>query len=274
MIRRPHRDAGDLQLSERELYAMTGELEGLHRDTFPAAARTLNNVGADLARAHGDRSTRRRTFLLGVGGVAVLGGAAACSSGSGSSSSNPPARGAPGSGDGRDARDSRYSGDLRVVALAAALENLLVVVYRGALTMAVENKIGNVPAAVASFAQTAMAQHQDHSDAWNGVLKRAGKPTISGTPLTLARSQLAKLGQATSVKDVATLALSLENAAAQTYTFAAADVSDPGAIMTAAVIQPVEAMHAAILSYLLGKYPVPDAYIGTARAVQPSALTA
>jgi ferritin-like protein len=73
---------------------------------------------------------------------------------------------------------------------------------------------------------------------------------------------------------VATVALGLENAAAQTYVFATANVSDPGGIATAASIAPVEAMHAAILSFVLGKYPVPDLDIGISMAVPPAALTA
>ena len=54
---------------------------------------------------------------------------------------------------------------------------------------------------------------------------------------------------------MAKLALALENAAAETYTFAAINAKDIGGIMTAAAIQPVETMHAAILSFVLGEYP-------------------
>lgn len=78
---------------------------------------------------------------------------------------------------------------------------------------------------------------------------------------------------ARSAPDVAKLALGLENTAAQTYTFAAANVSDAGGIMTAATIQPVETMHAAILSFVLGEYPVPASFIGVDGAVKPDALT-
>lgn len=43
--------------------------------------------------------------------------------------------------------------------------------------------------------------------------------------------------------------------------------------MTAATIQPVETMHAAILSFVLGQYPIPLAFIGINKAVMPSAFT-
>jgi hypothetical protein len=75
------------------------------------------------------------------------------------------------------------------------------------------------------------------------------------------------------VPDVVKLALGLEDAAAQTYTFATANVSDASGIMTAATIQPVEAMHAAILNFVLGRYPVPLSFIPLDKAVKPDALT-
>ncbi len=139
--------------------------------------------------------------------------------------------------------------------------------------MASQNKLGTVPPAVATFVTTVKGQHQDHADAWNGVLTKAGLPAIKDAPLSITEQQVAMLNAATSVPDVAKLALNLENAAAQTYTFATANVTDSGGIMTAATIQPVEAMHAAILSFVLGQYPVPSSFIGIDKAVMPSAFT-
>jgi len=37
-------------------------------------------------------------------------------------------------------------------------------------------------------------------------------------------------------------------------------VASPAGIKTAATIEPVELQHAAILSFVLGKYPVPDTF--------------
>ena len=82
-----------------------------------------------------------------------------------------------------------------------------------------------------------------------------------------------ELGSAKSVGDVAKLALGLENQAAQTYLFAEFNVASPGGISTAASIAPVEAMHAAILQFVLGQYPVPDSFLGTTMAASPSQLT-
>jgi hypothetical protein len=267
-----HNDA--LAISERELGAMTAELDTLHKETFPGVAKTLQEFTANLSHLRtGSRNTARRSFLLGAGGLAVAGGLAACSSSGGASTPSSAGSTRPGMSDSSSAGAEKYTGDLKVVALAAALENLAVAAYNGALQLAGQHKLGKVPPAVATFATTALAQHKDHAAAWNGVLAQARLPKITGTPLTIAKTEVAKLQSAKSVADVAALALSLEDAAAQTYTFATSNVTDPGGIMTAATIQPVEAMHAAILSFVLGKYPVPAADIGTSGAVPPSALT-
>jgi hypothetical protein len=262
----------EMAISEAELNSMTSELDMLHKETFPGVAKTLDEFSANLADLTRGRSTARRSFLIGVGGVAVIGGVAACSSSSKktTTASTPPA--ATGSGS-ASAGASKYTGDLKVVALAAALENLAVAAYSGALTMAGAGKLGTVPPAVATFVTTAMAQHKDHAQAWNGVLSKANLPTITGTPLTITASEVAMLQASKSVVDVAKVALALEDAAAATYTFATENVTDAGGIMTAATIQPVETMHAAILNFVLGQYPVPVSFIGTSNAVQPSALT-
>jgi hypothetical protein len=266
------RKAPEMAISEKELTDMTNELDLLHKETFPGVVKTLGDFSANISHLVTSDSTGRRGFLAGLGGVVVLGTVAACSSSGSSSKSTPSAATGSSTASGTAAR-SAYTGDLKVVALAAALENLAIAAYTGALTAAGKGTLGTVPPAVGTFVQTAMKQHSDHAAAWNGVLTKANLKPITGTPLTIAADQVAMLNSAKSVTDVAKLALSLENAAAATYTFAAANVTDAGGIMTAATIQPVETMHAAILSFILGQYPVPLAFIGTDQAVQPSAFT-
>jgi hypothetical protein len=270
-VRFKRNDRPEMAISEHELTAMTSELDLLHHETFGGVAKTLDEFSANLAHLGRGGSTGRRSFLVGVGGAAVLGTVAACSSsGGGAKDSGSPTSTGSSSGTGAA---SKYTGDLKVVALAAALENLAVTAYTGALDAAGKGTYGTVPPAVATFITTAMKQHKDHAAAWNGVLTKASLPAVTGAPLTITKDQVAMLNAAKSVPDVAMLALNLENAAAQTYTFATANVTDVAGIMTAATIAPVEAMHAAILSFVLGKYPVPDAYIGISGAVQPTALT-
>jgi hypothetical protein len=246
-----------MQISERELRSLTRSLDELHQETFPAATASIADFGDRLARA---AATRRR-FLMGGAALVGTGVLAACGGSSGGKPSAMPSAG------------SIYTGDLKVVALAAALENLAVAAYTLALTEAGKGTYGKVPPAIGAFITTAKSQHQQHGAAWNAVLKNAGKPAVTGTPLTITQGAVNQLRAAKSVPAVATVALDLETSAAQTYTFATANVTDMGGITTAATIAPVEAMHAAILSFVLGKYPVPDGFIGVDKAVRPSALT-
>jgi hypothetical protein len=256
------REPEPMQISEWELRAMTRALDDMHNETFPGVRKTLDEFTANLVS--------RRRALIGAAGVVSLGalsagGLAACGNNDETASAPAPAM--------SSAAGSAYTGDLKVVALAAALENLAVTAYDGALKKATAGELGKVPAAVATFVTTARKQHAQHSAAWNNVLSKAGLPTIDDAPLTITAKAVSDLGATKSVPDVVKLALTLEDAAAQTYTFATANVTDAGGIMTAATIQPVEAMHAAILNFVLGQYPVPLSFIDTKGAVQPDALT-
>jgi len=256
----------EIQISEAELTVMTRELDDIHNDSMSQVRENMAGV-ADRIASVTRTVANRRTFLL--GGAAVVGGAAlAACGGSSSGGTKSSSGGTTGGG------SSPYMGDLKVVALAAALENLAVAGYGLVLKSAGKGKYGKVPPAIAQFATTVQKQHSDHAASWNSVLSNAGVPKVTGTPLTIAAPSVKALQDAKSLPAVASVALGLENAAAETYVFAAANVTDPGGIANAATIAPVEAMHAAILSFVLGKYPVPNSDIGISNAVQPSALTA
>lgn len=257
----------EMAISERELSQLTRDLDELHESTFPQVRKTIDEMAANLGNVVRQPSTRRG-FFLGAAGAVALGAAAACSSGS--SNSGAPASTTPSL---PAAPAENYTGDLKVVALATALENLAVAAYGGALKKAGAGELGTVPPAVSTFVQTAMKQHIDHAQAWNAVLSTAGKPAISNAPLSITQDQLAMLTAATSVPDVAKLVLNLENVAAQTYTFATGNVSDAVGIMTAATIQPVETMHAAILNLILGQYPIPDSFIPVTNSLKLDTLT-
>ncbi len=268
---RNDKHTSEMAISEAELLGMTRELDMMHKDSFGGVKKSLEDFSANLSHLASGKSTARRSFLLGAGGLAVVGGVAACSSSGGKSgsSSSPSASGSSSAA----AAGSTYTGDLKVVALAAALENLAVAAYGMALTAAGKGTYGKVPAAIGTFVTVAASQHKDHAAAWNGVLTKAGLKPVTTPALSITTAEVAKLTAAKTIPDVAAVALGLENAAAETYTFAVANVSDAGGIMTAATIQPVEAMHAAILSFVLGQYPVPNSFIGTTGAVTPAAFT-
>ena len=69
----------------------------------------------------------------------------------------------------------KLTGDLQVVAMAASLENSGIATYMAGIKAATAGKLGKVPPAVVTFAETAMAQHEDHQKAWNAVLTSSGK---------------------------------------------------------------------------------------------------
>ena len=250
----------EIQISDRELRALTEDLKQMHEDTFPALEKTLGGFRNGVSSV-ASKPTNRRYFML--GGATLIGGTAlaACSSKKTGTSAAPSASG------------SIYSGDLKVVALAAALENLAVAAYGMALDEAGKGTYGKVPAAIGEFVTVAKNQHSDHAKAWNAVLTGAGKPAVTTPALSITDGAVKALMAAKTLPAVAAIALGLEQSAAETYTFATANVTDAGGIATAATIAPVEAQHAMVLSFILGKYPVPDAFLGISTAVQPSALT-
>lgn len=240
----------DEHLSDAELTALTKDLDQLHRDqTLPA----MQAAVADWTQAIKDttsRATNRRTFLLGAAGLGAGGVLlAACGSSKKSTQSSGTTAPSPSNTSGG------LSGDLAVAAMAASLENLGVFAYNAGLQAATQGKLGKVPPAVATFAQTAMAQHKDHGQAWNSVLTGAGKPAVTATDPALTPTVQAKFAQVKDVTGLAQLALLIENVAAQTYQNGVAVLSSPQAVAVAATIQPVEMQHAAILYYALGQYP-------------------
>jgi len=275
-------------LSEAELLAMTADLDAMHHDlTLPALKDSLAEWTDDIrAQDHAADAARpflfdRRRFLTRAagtaGGIAGIGLLAACTSSSSSSStaaapataasSSAATGGAVGTVDGEG---QMLSGDLQVVAMAASLENSGIATYMAGIKAATAGKLGTVPPAVVTFAETAMAQHQDHQKAWNAVLTAAGKKPVTAVDPVIQPTINAALAKVTTVTGLAELALLLENTAGETYQNGLSVIKSAAGIKTAASIQPVEFQHAAILSFVLGKYPVPNAFTGVSLARPPS----
>jgi hypothetical protein len=211
-----------IAIGERELTVMTAHLEEAHQATLPVMHQAVADWGERLRtentpdelaemRAKFGRPSRRG-FLIGAG--ATLGGLvlAACSSdddssSSGSSTSNTKATAGGG-----------LATDLKIAALAAALENTAVATYQAGIDAATAGKLGTVPPAIVTFATTAQQQHKDHAAAWNAIITGAGKPAVDGVDTTVndgvVQPEFAKV---TDVAGLAELALSLEDVAAATY---------------------------------------------------------
>ncbi|MGQ0843127.1 MAG: ferritin-like domain-containing protein [Sporichthyaceae bacterium] len=261
------RKGWQLEVGEAELRAMTRDLDEAHREAMPRMNAEASAYGQALREQVHRATVGRRNFLLGVGAI----GATLALSGCGGDDTDDATQ-APGGAD-KPASGGGYTGDLKIVAFAAALENEAIVAYTAALDAAGKGALGEVPKAVAEFATVAMKQHQDHAAAWNGVLKTNNLAEITGVPLSTHQATLDALGKVKDVGEVAKLALTLEDQAAATYLLALGAVTDEGGIKTAASIAPVEAMHAAILHFVLGEYPVPVSAIGTKIAADPASFT-
>jgi Ferritin-like domain len=269
-------------LTEAELRAMTAD--AIHHDlTLPALTGSLAEWTEDIrsrrgADRDGDASQRvlfdRRRFLTraagtagGVAGIALI---TACSSSSSSATSAAASAtiSAAGVGEGQ-----ALTGDLRVVAMAASLENSGIATYAAGIKAATAGKIGPVPPAVLNFAETAMAQHEDHQKAWNAVLTASGKKPVTAVDPAIQPTINSALAKVTNVTGLAELALMVENIAGETYQNGLSVITSAAGIKTAASIQPVEFQRAAILSFMLGKYPVPNAFTGVSVARPPSDYT-
>ncbi|MDI2129618.1 ferritin-like domain-containing protein [Yinghuangia seranimata] len=272
----------ELPGSEAELRSFTRAMDEAHRASLPAMQAAAVDLGERLRDGGtdgaddgpgGPRMDRRR-FLFGLGAVgAAAFGLAACSDDKKSGyKASPSASPSPSAAAAAPATVGPYAGDLVLVALAVALENQAVGAYQAAVQAASSGKLGTVPPAVNTFAATALAQHSDHAKVWNKALTDAGKPEITGVPLKSQAAVTQALGQVTDIPGVARLSLQLENQAAQTYLVAQYTVKDAAGVGVAASIAPVEAMHAAILHYMLGEYPAPDDFLPVDKAAQVTDL--
>jgi len=198
----------------------------------------------------------RRQFLF-AGGVAAVAVTALGSVGLPVASA-----GAATSGATKPSRDN----DLRTAELAAGLEVVAVGTYQAALDAAAAGSLGTVPPAGAAYVKTAMAHHQAHRDKWNALLQGAGMQVVTAPNVKLQRTVDQRLAEVRTFRAAAALARDLEETAAATYLAVIPTLESKDAIGLAGSIQVVDMQHVAILNYVLGDYPVPDAFATTHRA--------
>jgi hypothetical protein len=259
----------DMHITEAELLAMTADMVEMHEATFPEMRESLSDLGNALLKDEraASMAASRRRFLLAGGGLAAgsiflaaTGGrAAAATLDLPAGSSRPSALIVP-EHSGDEVMTSAKN-DKSKLQLNASLENLAVFAYGAALQAAPKGKFGKVPPAVAQFAKHAMKQHHDHADAFNAALRNAGGSDYTKTTPALTPAVLKMFKAVNSVPKLAMLALTLENTAAATYIKQMKTLRTDEALNAVATIAPVERQHAAILSFVLGDYPVPDTFV-------------
>lgn len=216
--------------------------------------------------APGLPSASRRGVLLGGVGAAVAVAVAGCSRAENATPLPAPTT--------TSTPTSPYAGDLRLVALVAAAENLAVRTYTRVRARAAAGGYGTVAPAVATFVPAALAQHREHAAAWNGLLTAAGRPEVTGVPVRGASSLEAPLTTASSGHDLAAAAAVLELALAETCLAAVGALTDAHAVGLAAAVAPVEAQHAAVLNLILGSAPAAQSTLPTGAAIPLDAFTA
>lgn len=262
-----------IQVSEAELRRATSDLDQFHQDTFPEFRRELVSWAAQ-AREQAARATglvaSRRGFLVGSG--AVVGGLvlAACGGGNNKKSttttsmSTPTSSGSSTSSSTGTGTSKALTGDAEVAGTAASLENLAVAAYTMGIQAATAGKLGTVPPAVVTFAETAKSQHSQHADAFNAVVSAAGQPKVTKPDPVVLPTVTTAFNGVHDVTGLAMLALELEEVAANTYeNDLGMNLSSSRLIGALSTIQPVERMHAAILHFVLGQYPVPETFQAT-----------
>lgn len=265
------RKRNEMQVSNGELAAMTKTMDELHHDeSMPALRRAVSQwqeaIGDDGQEARRAGTTSRRHFLVGAGGIAVAGGLlAACGSPSGARKTTTS------TGSGGSGTSAFTTSDAKSIAVDASIENLAIFAYEAGIKAATAGKLGVVPPAVPVFAETALAHHKAHLAAFNAVLTAAGDKAVTVPDPALTPTVKKDFAKVTDVTGLATLALLLENTAAQSYQDDVT-IASLHARATSASIQPVEMTHAAILYFVLGKYPGIQTASGTPLAFNPLTL--
>jgi rubrerythrin len=228
----------------------------------------INIPTADTADLEQKPGFSRRRFLATSAAAGLAVALAAC--GNDDEQSDVGAGQSSDTTSGSNGAPAAMSADAGVAKFAAGLEVLAVGTYKAALDAATGGKLGEVPPAVATFVTEAMDHHQSHLNAWNDVLKKAGQPAVTEPDAKLKPTVDAEFAKVKDVAGAATLALTLENIAAQTYLKAIPSLKSPDAIKLAGSIQAVDQQHQAILLFALGKYPVPEVFQKTEMAASPA----
>ena len=211
---------GDENLDTRLLTELTVESQDLNSD----AVRITKEALGEFALQEQERTASRWSR---PGMVAGLAGAGALLLGAG-----------------RAAAATVSSDDVMALQTAASIENLAVSVYTTASGLSFI-KSGN--ATVAAFIAKTITQHTAHAQAFNAALTQAGAATQSSPDPKYAAVAKAALPSIKAPGDVVSLAITLEDVAAQTYTKNVSQVSTSALRTLFGSIAPVEAQHRSVL---------------------------
>jgi hypothetical protein len=221
-----------MEISEHSLRRMVREVDDLHRDG-------MRTIGDDIEALHTgaaarlQESSRRRFFRQAGAGLAVVMGGAALPVGRLVS-----------------AASAQTLDDPSIAKFAESVELAAVAAYVAA---AQSGKV-KTPAVLAA-ATTFAGHHMDHAKAFGAFSGDTATAVPNPGVLQAVGDQMREAPDEAAVLEVA---FATENAAAATYLFAIGALANPVALAATASIMPVEAQHAAVLGYILGKDPKGD----------------
>lgn len=160
--------------------------------------------------------------------------------------------------------------DLVLLRTATSLEIAAVDAYQAAIDAA--GDLG-ITAPVAEAATLFQMHHQAHAEALQaGTEAAGGEPYMDANPFLMENVVTPALGELTDEASAVMLALMLENAASQTYTFAGSALSLPMLRQTIMSIGGVEERHAAVLRGVLSQPQVPNTFNPTEQAAPEDAF--
>jgi hypothetical protein len=239
-----------------ELRRQLRDIDRANREALPRWRDALSRIFAPASSRGGERLTLdQKAALLGVpspsrrsmfklGGATFLGAAVLSACGSddddeantgGTSGATDAPQTTAGSDDGRM--------DLVLARTAASLEILAVDTYN----TAAESGLVTTQA-IADAATLFRDHHQAHADALNSVITDSGGEEVTEANQAVYDALVKPaIDAATDEAAIGTLAFDLESAAAQTYVFAAGELSTPDLRSTIMTIGGIEARHAAVL---------------------------
>ncbi|HEV2637766.1 MAG TPA: ferritin-like domain-containing protein [Actinocrinis sp.] len=215
---------GDESLDTRLLSELTVQSQDLNSDAVRITRQALDEYTQQQQETAGARRSRGG-WLAGIAGGAMLLGA-----GRAAAAASAPA--------------TATSGDIMALQTAASIENLAVSVYTTAAGLDFI-KSGN--ATVAAFITKTTAQHTAHAQAFNAAITAAGGKEQTGADPKYAAVVKTALPTIKSPADVVTLAITLEDVAAQTYTKYVSLASDASLRTLFGSVAPVEAQHRSVL---------------------------
>jgi rubrerythrin len=239
-----------MEISERELNALTAEVEDLHREGMETMPQDIAELHAGEGRQFVEES--HRSFVSGIG----MGGLAALTIGA----LTIPLASL------WDAAYAAPSADVAIAKYAESVELAAVAAY------GIAAKSGLIKGAGLTTAEAFAKQHEDHAKAFGAYAGDASKAKANPG---LVKALGPQFESAKTETDLVKLAYTVENAAASTYLYAIGALTDPTAQALTATILPVESQHAVVWGLVLGYTPgSPSDYIptfvGTSEALAPS----